>query len=121
MRLLGTAVVTQEALLVNDLTDPRYVELVPGMNSEIVVPLIHKSRPIGALNILSKRRHHFTSRDVSIVTQFGAHVAVALANARLYERSRLDADAFETLAEIGREVASVLDLEEFTHIAQLTT
>ena len=54
--LLGTAVVTQEALLVNDLaTDPRYVELVPGMNSEIVVPLIHKSRPIGALNILSKR------------------------------------------------------------------
>ena len=121
--LLGTAVLNQEALLVNDVTaDSRYVELVPGMNSEIVVPLIHKSRPIGALNILSKRRNHFTSRDVSIVTQFGAHVAVALANARLYERSRLDAEAFETLAEIGREVASVLDLEElFTHIAQLTT
>ena len=121
--LVGTAVLNQEALLVNDLTaDARYVEFVPGMNSEIVVPLIHKSRPIGALNILSKRRNHFTSRDVSIVTQFGAHVAVALANARLYERSRLDAEAFETLAEIGREVASVLDLEElFTRIAQLTT
>ena len=121
--LLGTAVLNQEALLVNDVTaDSRYVELVRGMNSEIVVPLLHKSRPIGALNILSKRRNHFTARDVSIVTQFGAHVAVALANARLYERSRLDAEAFETLAEIGQEVASVLDLEElFTRIAQLTT
>jgi sigma-B regulation protein RsbU (phosphoserine phosphatase) len=121
--LLGTAVLNQEALLVNDLSaDSRYIELVPGMNSEIVIPLIHKSRPIGALNILSKRRNHFMSRDVSIVTQFGAHVAIALANARLYERSRLDAEAFETLAEIGREVASVLDLEElFTRIAQLTT
>ena len=33
----------------------------------------------------------------------------------------LDADAFETLAEIGREVSSLLDLDQlFTRIAQLT-
>ena len=91
------------------------------MNSEIVVPLLHKSRPIGALNILSRNRDQFTPRDVDIVRQFGAHVAVALVNARLFERSRRDAEAFETLAEIGREVASVLDLDElFARIAQLT-
>ena len=42
--------------------DPRYVEFVPGMNSEIVVPLLHKSRPIGALNILSRNRDQFTPR-----------------------------------------------------------
>src|SRR6185436_18121273 len=36
------------------------------------------------------------------------------------ERSRKDADAFETLAEIGREVAAVLDLDQlFARIAQL--
>ena len=91
------------------------------MSSEIVVPLMHKSRPIGALNILSRNRDQFTARDVAIVRQFAAHVAVALVNARLFERSRRDADAFETLAEIGREVASVLDLDElFARIAQLT-
>jgi sigma-B regulation protein RsbU (phosphoserine phosphatase) len=119
--LVGAAVASGQPLLVNDLTaDPRYIEFVPGMNSEVVVPLMHKSRPIGALNILSRSRHHFTARDVAIVRQFGAHVAVALVNARLYERSRLDADAFETLAEIGREVAAVLDLDRlFTRIAQL--
>ena len=121
--LVGTAVLNQQALLVNDLTaDVRYVAFVPGMNSEIVVPLLHKSRPIGALNILSRHKDHFTPRDVSIVSQFGAYVSIALANARLYERSRNDAEAFETLAEIGREVASVLDLDELiTRIAQLTT
>lgn len=120
--LVGAAVVTEQPLLVNDLgVDPRYIEIVPGMQSEIVVPLMHKSRPIGALNILSRNRDQFSHRDVSIVSQFGAQVAIALVNARLYERSRLDAEAFETLAEIGREVASVLDLEElFTRIAQLT-
>ena len=119
--LVGAAIASQQPLLVNDLTmDPRYIEFVTDMNSEVVVPLIHKSKPIGALNILSRNRRQFTERDVEIVSQFGAHVAVALANARLYERSRLDAEAFETLAEIGREVASVLDLDElFTRIAQL--
>jgi sigma-B regulation protein RsbU (phosphoserine phosphatase) len=119
--LVGTAVATEQPVLVNDLQlDPRYVEFVPGMNSEIVVPLMHKSRPIGALNILSHHRDHFTARDVAIVRQFGAHVAVALVNARLFERSRRDAEAFEALAEIGREVAAVLDLDQlFTRIAQL--
>jgi sigma-B regulation protein RsbU (phosphoserine phosphatase) len=119
--LVGAAVLSEQPLLVNDVAgDPRYVEFVPGMQSELVVPLLHKSRPIGALNILSSKRDQFTIRDVAIATQFAAHVAVALVNARLYERSRLDADAFETLADIGREVAAVLDLDElFTRIAQL--
>ena len=120
--LVGVAVATEQPVLVNDLQgDARYIEFVPGMNSEIVVPLLHKSRPIGALNILSRNRNQFTIRDVAIVRQFGAHVAVALVNARLFDRSRRDAEAFETLAEIGREVASVLDLDElFSRIAQLT-
>jgi phosphoserine phosphatase RsbU/P len=119
--LVGAAVAGEEPLLVNDLTaDPRYIEVVPGMHSEIVVPLIHKSRPIGALNILSRRRDQFSPSDVTILTQFGAHVAVALVNAKLFERSRRDAEAFETLAEIGRDVAAVLDLDElFARIAQL--
>jgi sigma-B regulation protein RsbU (phosphoserine phosphatase) len=120
--LVGAAVASHQPLLVNDLeADPRYVEFVTGMNSEIVVPLLHKSKPIGALNILSRNRDQFNAADVAIVRQFGAHVAVALANAKLYERSRRDADAFETLAEIGREVGSILDVEALlTRIAQLT-
>ena len=122
MGLVGAAIETEQPVLVNDLrSDPRYIEFVPGMNSEIVVPLLHKSKPIGALNILSRNRNQFTIEDTAIVRQFGAHVAVALVNARLFDRSKRDADAFETLAEIGREVASVLDLDElFSRIAQLT-
>lgn len=121
MGLVGAAVATEQPLLVNDLSaDPRYVEFVPGMQSEIVVPLLHKSRPIGALNILSHNRDQFTMDDVAIVRQFAAHVAVALVNARLFEGSRRDAEAFETLAEIARDVTSVLDLDElFARIAQL--
>jgi sigma-B regulation protein RsbU (phosphoserine phosphatase) len=120
--LVGAAVAAEQPLLVSELSsDPRYVGFVPDMNSAVVVPLVHKSRPLGALNILSRNHGQFTQRDVAIVRQFAAHVAVALVNARLYERSRKDADAFETLAEIGREVSSLLDLDQlFARIAQLT-
>jgi sigma-B regulation protein RsbU (phosphoserine phosphatase) len=119
--LVGAAVKSQIPLLVNDVAgDPRYVGLVPGMAAELVVPLLHKKRPIGALNVLSHHKDEFTPADVDLLRQFGAHVAVGIVNARLFERSRSDAEAFETLAEIGRDVAAVLDLDElFNRIAQL--
>jgi sigma-B regulation protein RsbU (phosphoserine phosphatase) len=119
--LVGAAVKSQMPLLVNDVaTDPRYLGVVPGMAAELVVPLLHKKRPIGALNVLSHHKDEFTPADVDLLRQFGAHVAVGIVNARLFERSRSDAEAFETLAEIGRDVAAVLDLDElFNRIAQL--
>ena len=118
--LVGAAVASLIPLLVNDVeSDPRYVPTVSGMGSELVVPLLHKKRPIGALNILSHRKNQFTASDVELLRQFAAHVAVGMVNARLFERTREDAAAFETLAEIGRDVASVLDVDElFARIAQ---
>ena len=91
------------------------------MRSELVVPLLHKSRSIGALNILSRQSRpvHRARRRDRLASSRRTWPS-ALVNARLFERSRLDAEAFETLAEIGREVASVLDLDElFARIAQL--
>jgi sigma-B regulation protein RsbU (phosphoserine phosphatase) len=110
--LVGTAVADREVIVANDLAhDPRYVAIVPGMASEVVVPLLYKSRPIGALNILSSQPGLYDEDDGEIVRLFGVHVAVAIENARLFEREKRDADTFETLAEIGRDMASILDLD----------
>jgi sigma-B regulation protein RsbU (phosphoserine phosphatase) len=120
--LVGRVVQTQQAVVLGDVTtDPAYVEVVPGMASTVAVPLIHKARPIGALNILSADRDRYSERDASVLRQFASHVSTAVVNARLFERERHDAEAFELLAEIGREVAAVLDLDELLgRIAQLT-
>jgi len=110
--ILGRVVTTQQPMVVGDVTaDPHYISVVPGMMSTLAVPLIHKSKSIGALNVLSRERDRYSERDVAILRQFAAHVATALVNARLFERQRQDAEAFETLAEIGREMAAVLDLD----------
>jgi sigma-B regulation protein RsbU (phosphoserine phosphatase) len=119
--ILGRVVATQQPVVVNDVaTDPAYVSIVPEMQSTLAVPLLHKSRSIGALNVLSRDRDRYSERDVAILRQFAAHVATALVNARLFAQQRNDAEVFETLAEIGREMAGLLELDELlARLAQL--
>jgi phosphoserine phosphatase RsbU/P len=120
--LVGAAVANAQPLLVNDVhADPRYVEAVPGSNAELVVPLRRKGRVIGALNLLSDTAGQFTETDEAVLRQFAAHVAVAIENARLFEHARQYTSTLESLAEIAREFAAILDLDELlTRIASLT-
>jgi sigma-B regulation protein RsbU (phosphoserine phosphatase) len=119
--ILGRVVATQQPLVIGDVTDDaQYVSIVPDMRSTLAVPLIHKSKAIGVLNVLSRARDRYSERDVAILRQFAAHVATALVNARLFAQERHDAEAFEALAEIGREMAGVLDLDRLlSRTAQL--
>jgi len=110
--LVGQVITSQQPVVIGDVSlDSGYVSVVPGMMSTLAVPLIHKAKSIGALNILSRDRDRYADRDVAIVRQFAAHVATALVNAQLFAQQRSDAEAFETLAEIGRDMAAVLDLD----------
>ncbi len=120
--LVGRVVSAQQVTVIGDVADdPHYIEIVPGMVSTLAVPLVHKAKAIGALNVLSRERDRYTERDANILRQFATLAAAAIVNARLFERQKQDAEAFETLADIGREVAAVLDLDELlSRIAQLT-
>src|SRR4051812_40996704 len=119
--LVGAAVAAGVPLLVNDVrTDARYVEAVPGSAAELVVPLRRKGRVIGALNLLTDTTGQFTETDELILRQFGAHVAVGIENARLFEKERQYTSTLETLADIAREFGSILNLDELlTRIANL--
>ena len=120
--LVGSAVAEGKPILVNDVhADPRYVEAVPGSNAELVVPLRRKGRVIGALNLLSDTPGQFTDIDEMILRQFGAHVAVAIENARLFEQEREYTATLEALSDVAREFGSILELDELlTRIANLT-
>ncbi len=120
--LIGAAIAEELPVRSGDVhTDPRYVEFVPGTRSELVVPLRRKGKVIGALNLLSPCVDRFTELDEAILRQFAAAVAVGIENARLFEQERQYADMMETLAEVGREVSSILDLDALlTRLAQLT-
>jgi putative nucleotidyltransferase with HDIG domain len=56
-----------------------------GVKSAISVPLVSKEQVIGVLNLSrSSSASNFTQQNMSVVTSFGAQLAVAIENAQLY-------------------------------------
>jgi sigma-B regulation protein RsbU (phosphoserine phosphatase) len=120
--VVGTAVAEGRPILVNDIRrEPRYRGPLRNMLSQLAVPIRRKGRVIGALNLLEEAEGAFSAQDEALLRQFAAHVAVAIENARLFETERHYVETLETLAEIGREMSSILDLDQLlTRIASLT-
>jgi sigma-B regulation protein RsbU (phosphoserine phosphatase) len=120
--VVGAAVQESRPILVNDIRrEPRYRGPLRNMLSQLAVPMRRKGKVIGALNLLNEVEGAFTSQDEALLRQFAAHVAVAIENARLFKSERHYVDTLETLAEIGREMSSILDLDALlTRIASLT-
>ena len=120
--VVGTAVEEGRPILVNDIRrEPRYMGPLRNMLSQLAVPMRRKGKVIGALNLLHESTGAFTGQDEALLRQFAAAVAVALENARLFESERQYVDTLETLAEIGREMSSILDLDVLlARIASLT-
>ena len=120
--VVGAAVEEGRPILVNDIRlEPRYMGPLRNMLSQLAVPMRRKGKVIGALNLLSETTGAFTDQDEKLLRQFAAHVAVAIENARLFKAEHQYISTLETLAEIGREMSSILDLDALlTRIASLT-
>src|SRR5258705_2092557 len=120
--VVGAAVEQGQPILVNDISkEPRFAGPLRNMVSQLAVPMRRKGRVIGALNLLSEHSGAFTNQDEVLLRQFAAHVAVAIENARLFRSERHYTETLETLAEIGREMSSILDPDVLlTRIASLT-
>jgi phosphoserine phosphatase RsbU/P len=66
--------------------DPRYIEVNPETRSELAVPLIYKGTAIGVLDLEHTKRNYFTEEHMRTIVTLAAQVAIAIENARLYQR-----------------------------------
>jgi len=57
-----------------------------GLVSLLSVPLLFKQRAIGALNVYTDHRYHFSNEEIRILSMFAELSAIAIEKARLYER-----------------------------------
>ena len=103
--LTGTAAVTKQPILVGDVReDPRYLNLIPQTRSELVVPLVHKEKVLGVFDLESPELYRFNEEHVKILTPLASQVAVAIENARLYERIRQREARLERDLEVARRI-----------------
>jgi sigma-B regulation protein RsbU (phosphoserine phosphatase) len=111
--ITGTAAATGRAVRVPDVReDPRYINIIDSVRSELVVPLMVKGQAIGVLDIQSTQVDYFTRDQQSVLTLMASRLAIAIENARLFERVRSQADTLLVLNEVGREANSILAVEE---------
>jgi sigma-B regulation protein RsbU (phosphoserine phosphatase) len=117
----GIAAQRREAVLVHDVSqEPQYISAVPGVRSELAVPLIVKNRVIGVIDIESIHPNHFTEEHKQLLTLIGSRMAIGIENARLHTRMSKQARTLLLLNEIARELTSILNLDElFKHIGEL--
>ena len=119
--VVGQAAQLRQAVLIDDVTkDPRYIEAVPNVRSELAVPLITKNRVIGVIDIEAREPGYFTEEHRRLLTLVASRMAAGIENAQLYTRTTKQARILLTLNEIARELTSILNLDELLgRIAEL--
>jgi phosphoserine phosphatase RsbU/P len=120
--ITGSAAATGQAVRVGDVSKAdHYINAIESVRSELAVPLMLQGKCIGVLDIQSNHLDYFTPEQQSILTLLASRLAIAIENARLFERVRAQADTLLLLNEVSREVSSILEVEELLRrAAELT-
>src|ERR1700680_4286946 len=111
--ITGTAAATGHSVRVSDTSkDDRYIPAIENVRSELAVPLMLQGKPVGVLDIQSRHPDYFTPDQQNILTLLASRLAVAIENARLFQKVRTQAETLLLLNEVSRETSSILDVEE---------
>ncbi len=103
--LVGAAVREWRPINVPDVRkDPRYLPMNSETRSELIVPLFHKGRIIGVLDLEHTRPGFFNEEHERALTTMAAQVAIAIENARLYQAVSRQERQLERDIAMAREV-----------------
>ncbi len=109
----GTAAVRREPVLVGDVrNDPRYLNTLDAVRTELAVPMTARGKLVGVIDLQSTRVNAYTEYDRALLRLIAGRVSIAIDNARLYRRVERQNRTLKTLANISREFSSILDLNE---------
>ena len=109
----GTAAARREPVLVGDVrNDPRYLNAVDAVRTELAVPMTARGKLVGVIDLQSTRVNAYTEYDRALMRLIAGRVSIAIDNARLYRRAERQNRTLKTLAHISREFSSILDLNE---------
>jgi signal transduction histidine kinase/DNA-binding response OmpR family regulator/sensor domain CHASE-containing protein len=101
----------------NYLTDPRFSKdyiswaHVNGTIASMVVPILISGQVEGLLMVTNSTDRPFTDDEQDTMVRLASHAAIAIENARLYERQEVRATRLQTLTRLNQFISSSLDME----------
>ncbi|HSZ47770.1 MAG TPA: GAF domain-containing sensor histidine kinase [Streptosporangiaceae bacterium] len=116
--MLGVILQDGKPLRLDDIrADPRFwgwPAAHPELKDVLGVPILQGSQVLGFIFAACKRdAGGFTERDERLLSLFAAHAAIALTNARLYERSR-ELTAAQERARLARDLHDAVSQKLFS-------
>lgn len=103
--IIGAAAKERIPILASDVrNDPRYLEVNSEVRSELAVPMIYKGNVIGVLDLEHTRINYYNEEHQRTLTTLAGQIAIAITNARLYERILEEERKMERDLAMAREV-----------------
>jgi GAF domain-containing protein/HAMP domain-containing protein len=91
--------------------EPRYIQASPNTVSELAVPLIYRNEVLGVLNVESEQTGAYTQDDEEMLGTLGGSLAAVIANARLLEQLRAQAERERLIYEITSKIRRSTNME----------
>jgi GAF domain-containing protein len=121
--ITGWAAAHRRTLRVSNVQeDPRYIAGSTNSRSEMAIPLVYRSELLGVLNVESEQTSAYTETDEELLGTLGGSLAAIIANARLLEQIRAQADRERVLFEITDKIRRTTDMQTIltTTVSELT-
>lgn len=110
--ITGTSAQLKQPILVEDVDrDPRYLNAMDAVRSEMAVPMMSRQQLVGVLDLQATTAKAFNEQDVALLQLIASRIATAIENARLYRRVDRQNRIRKTLAHLAHEFSSILDLD----------
>jgi PAS domain S-box-containing protein len=112
--LSGRAITGGRALICNDMNAPDVyapARIAANVERTLIAPLLSSNGPIGALAVINRERQ-FSEDDAVVLERLADQVAVAVANARLYEDAKAAAERYRQAVEDERRARDAVAQSE---------
>lgn len=107
--IIGAAASSGQPVRVPDVTeDARYRMVNAETRSELAIPMSHKGKVIGVLDLESPQLNYFTDDHAQALSILAAQLAIALENARLYEKMARDEARMERELQAAQRMQGAL-------------
>ncbi len=91
--------------------DPRYIQANPNTRSELAIPLVYRNEILGVLNAESEQIAAYSENDEEMLGTLGGSLAAIIANARLLEQVRNQAEQNRLIYEITSKIRRSTDMQ----------
>ena len=113
--LVGAVAQNGEEVVTNDVqSDSRYkfIDSLPETQSEAVLPLKIEEHILGVLDVQSNQLDAFHPNDLLVLRALADTIAIAINGARLYSELEERAEHLAMVAEVSKDITSILGLDE---------